>query len=169
MFGALRGAVHADSSFFEPLPIAELNAWSPTSKKRRAPSSQKMLTVSLTAFWAIAEDLSFTAAEQCALLSVSKRTLLRWRTKVPAKSVHALDRLILILLTYVRLVDTFAHVLERDDQVLAWFVRCPGTADNPEAPDQSVLDALSERSVLAMHTHYRRMAESLDRESAERA
>jgi len=37
VFGALRGDVHADNTFFEPLPVAELDAWEGDSPPRRAP------------------------------------------------------------------------------------------------------------------------------------
>jgi hypothetical protein len=36
VFGALRGAVHADARFFEPLPVAELDAWEGDTPPRRA-------------------------------------------------------------------------------------------------------------------------------------
>jgi hypothetical protein len=163
VFGALRGVIHVDPSFFEPLPVAELNAWSGTSKTRRLPNTRTMLAAALRAFWAIADDLSLTTREQSALLAVSTRTLARWKAKAPAKRVRTLDRLVLILPTYVRIVDTFAHVLAYNDELLVWYVRFPGTADNPAAPAQSVLGALSDRSVLEMLTHYRRLAESVAR------
>ena len=67
----------------------------------------------------------------------------------------------LISLTYVRIMDAFGHVLATNDDLHAWYLRLPGTAANPEAPHETVLNALSERSVLAMLTRYRCLAESL--------
>ena len=37
VFGALRGVVHTDAKFFEPLPVAELDAWKGDTPPRRAP------------------------------------------------------------------------------------------------------------------------------------
>ena len=161
VFGALRGVVRVDPSFIDPLPIAELDAWSARSKRRDALSTQEKLAVSLDAFWAISADWRLTPTGQSALLSISKRTLARWKSKSPSTSVRTLDRLMLISLTYVRIMDAFGYVLARNGDVLAWYLRLPGTAANPEAPHDSVLIALSERSVLAMLTRYRCLAESL--------
>jgi hypothetical protein len=157
VFGALRGAVHVIPVFFDPLPMAELDAWTQQAKKAPAPSMRRMLEMSLKVFWVVADDWRLTPAEQCALLSVSPRTLARWKTQTPARRSGLLDRLIMILLTYVRLVDRFADLAARHDEMLSWAVRFAGSACNPEAPDQSILGAFSERSVLAMLTHYRRV------------
>jgi hypothetical protein len=37
VFGALRGVVHTDAKFFEPLPVAELDAWEGDTPPRLAP------------------------------------------------------------------------------------------------------------------------------------
>jgi hypothetical protein len=161
VFGALRGVVRVDPSFIDPLPIAELDAWSARSKRRVALSTQEKLAVSLEAFWAISADWRLTPTEQSALLSISKRTLARWKSRSPSGNARTLDRLMLISLTYVRIMDAFGYVLARNGDLLAWYLRLPGTAANPEAPHDSVLIALSERSVLAMLTRYRCLAESL--------
>jgi hypothetical protein len=65
-----------------------------------------------------------------------------------------LDRLRLIFLTHECLEAGFAPIHGTDSAMVMWYVRLPGTAHNPDASNQSVLEALSERSVLAMLCRY---------------
>jgi hypothetical protein len=160
VFGALRGVVEVGEAFFQPLPIAELYAWSGRTKTFREPSLRAKLAAGLNAFWSLAITWRLSPAEQCALLSISRRTLSRWHAKPPvAKAAVKLDRLRLILLTHERLEAAFAPWHGTNSTVVAWYVRLPGTAHNPDRPNQTVLEALSERSVLAVLSNYHRLEE----------
>jgi hypothetical protein len=159
VFGALRGVVEVGARFFQPLPIAKLYAWEGGTQRFREPSLRKQLAVALKAFWKLADTWRLTPAEQCALLAVSRRTLARWRVKPPAKRAVTLDRLRLILLTHERLEAVFAPWHGMDSAIARWWILLPGTAHNPNAPKQSVLEMLSERSVLTILQHYRRLEE----------
>jgi hypothetical protein len=166
VFGALRNVVRVDPSFFDPLPIAELDAWEGGSKRTRAPTTQKRLAVALEAFWLIAEDWGLSTDEQCALLAVSRTTLARWKANAPSSKKTAyrtIDRLLLILRTYVWFSEVAAHGMEHgmewDAEVRNWYLRLPGGAGNAEVPTQSILEMLSDRSVLTMLDHYHRLAQ----------
>ena len=113
-----------------------------------------MLVAGLHAFWTLAERWKLTVVEQCALLAVSPRTRARWRARPPRVHAPVLDRLKVILLTYQRLVELVGEL----DADTARVLRQPGSADNPESPSQSLLEALSDRSILAMDRHYQRLA-----------
>lgn len=158
VFGALRGVVEVGAAFFQPLPIADLYAWEGRTKRFRAPSLRKQHAVALRAFWGLAETWQLTPAEQGAMLAVSRRTLARWRVKSTARrSAVTLDRLRLILLTHECLEAAFAPWHGLDSTIVRWYVLLPGTAHNPDAPNQSIVEMLSDRSVLAMQEHYRNL------------
>jgi hypothetical protein len=70
------------------------------------------------------------------------------------QDVQTLDRLQIILLTEQGLLELTGG----PDDVAARVLRQQGSAANPEVPSQSLLDALSEHSVLAMNRHYDRLA-----------
>lgn len=166
VFGALRNVVRVDPSFFDPLPIAELDAWEPSSKKRRAPTTQERLAVALQAFWLIAGDWGLSPDEQCALLAVSRSTLTRLKATAPSSrkiAFRTIDRLLLILRTYVWFSEVAAlgmeHRMKWDAEVRNWYLRLPGGAGNAEVPTQSILEMLSDRSVLTMLDHYHRLAQ----------
>lgn len=142
--GALRGVVEVGEAFFQPLPIAELYAWSERTKRFREPSLKAKLAAALNAFWSLAITWRLSRAEQCALLAISSGTLSRWRAKQPiAKAAIKLDRLRLILLTHDRVEALCAPWHGTNSNVAVWFVRLPGNAHNPDAPHQTVLEALS--------------------------
>jgi hypothetical protein len=158
VFGALRGVVEVGEKFFQPLPIAELYAWSGRTKRFREPSLQAKLAAALNAFWSLTITWRLSPAEQCAMLSISRSTLSRWHTRFSvAKAAVKLDRLRLILLTRERLEVAFAPWLGREGDIVRWYLRLPGAAHNPGAPDQSVLEALSDRSVWEMLQFHQRL------------
>jgi hypothetical protein len=163
VFGALRNVVRVDPSFFDPLPIAELDAWEPKSKKKRTATPQERLAVALEAFWLVSEDWSLSCGEQCAVLAISRSTLARWKAKAPTSrkvAYRTIDRLLLTLRTYVWLSEVVARARGWDD-MRRWYVRVPGGAKNPEDRGQSILETLTDRSVLAVLDHYCRFVQSL--------
>jgi hypothetical protein len=117
-------------------------------------SERRMLQVGLKAFWTLAERWHLSVGEQCALLAVSKRTRTRWKAKPPTSDAMVMDRLRVILLTYRRLVELTSGGADAET---AMVFRQAGSADNPESPTQSLLEALCDRSVLAMDRHYQRL------------
>jgi hypothetical protein len=154
----LRGTVTVGPEFFHPLPTPEMIAWSTRATPLHATGTRKNLAVALKAFWALATKWRLSPAEQGNLLAVSRRTRARWRAKPPVPDAAVLDRLRLIFLTYECLEAAFAPIHGADSSVVMWYVHLLGTAHNPDAPKQSVLDALSERSVLGMLCNYGRVA-----------
>jgi hypothetical protein len=163
VFGALKDLVGVDPSFFEPLPIAELEAWQPRPQKRRPPTKER-LAAALQAFWRLAADWDLSTGEQCALLAVSRNTLGRWKAKAPISrksAIRTIDRLLLILRTCALLSQAFPRTGARDIDDLRWYVRLPGGAKNPELAAQSILEMLSDRSVLAMLDGHFRFVKNL--------
>jgi len=117
------------------------------STRRTKPfTEQQMLRAGLHAFWNLAKRWRLSTAEQCALLAVSQRTRARWIANPPMKNAIVRDRLTVILLTYRRLVELTGG----SDAETAMILRQPGSAENAELPMQSALEALCDRSVLAM-------------------
>jgi hypothetical protein len=125
----------------------------PTRPPERAREQNKMLEESLHDFWSLADRWMLSKLEQCALLDVSMRTLARWKARPPITDSVTLDRLRVILLTYRRILELTGGL--NDNNV--WLLRNAGSAGDPESPSDSILQALSAHSVLAMLRHCRRL------------
>jgi hypothetical protein len=134
-------------------PIAMARLLAPSTRELNKASEHELLEPSLSAFWSLADRWKLTEGEQCALLAISARTLVRWNTKPPIKDAVTLDRLRIVFLTYRRILECTGGLNANN----IWMLRKPGSAGNPESPSESILEALSERSVLTMLEHYRRV------------
>ena len=117
------------------------------------PITRMMLQAGMHAFWELSRRWQLTPAEQRALFAVSERTRARWKTNLPINGKKTMDRHRIILLTYRRMLEIAGDV-EADTVA---FLRQSGSADNPESPKQSLLAALSARSLRTMDRHYRRL------------
>lgn len=113
-----------------------------------------MFEVSLLAFWTLAERFCLTLQEQSRLLALSEGTCRRWRRETPRVNVDTLDRLQLVLLLYETL-SALAPVSEKEKGRL---FRSPGSAESPDDPNLSLIEALSVPSILEMQVHCRRFA-----------
>ncbi|MBI3568133.1 MAG: hypothetical protein HY084_08030 [Gemmatimonadetes bacterium] len=122
------------------------------------PTEQQMLVASLSAFWELAKRWKLATVEACAVLAISARTRFRWRRKAPLADAMTLDRLQLILLTYQRLME----LTHGSDDASARILRQRGSAENPEVSSQSLLEALTAPSVIALRRHYDRFASLID-------
>lgn len=118
------------------------------------PSIEQMFRASLHAFWRLGAIFRLTIAERAKLLGVSERTCQRWEQATPEPDINALDRLQLILRTYQHLCE-LAPVAEAE---LARVFRSAGSAEDPEHPERSLLDALAVPSILEMHGNAQRFA-----------
>jgi hypothetical protein len=134
-------------------PIAMARLLAPNTRELHKASEHELLEPSLSAFWLLADRWKLSEAEQCALLSISARTLARLKTKPPIKDAATLDRLRIIFLTYRRILECTGGLNTNN----VWMLRKPGSSGNLESPRESILEALSERSVLTMLEHYRRL------------
>jgi hypothetical protein len=99
------------------------------------PTEEEQLAAGLHAFFNLAKRWKLTVREQCALLAVSASTRMRWKTKPPAVNDALKRRLRLVILTYQRLLE----LTWGTDAETARVLRQPGSADNPDAPKQSLL------------------------------
>jgi hypothetical protein len=113
-----------------------------------------MLVAGFSAFRELARRWKLTSKEQASLLAISASTLSRWKRKLPDVDETKLRRLRIVLLTYRRLLE----VTNGDDDTTAKVIRQRGSADNPDAPAQSFLEGLCDRSTEEMDRHYLRLA-----------
>lgn len=125
-----------------------------TKRQPKRITKQRMLTVGFKAFRELARRWKLTTKEQANLLAISTSTLARWRHHLPAADETKLLWLPVVLLTYRRLLE----ITCLDDAETARVLRQEGSADNPAVPSQSLLDALSDRSVHEMERRYQRLA-----------
>lgn len=119
-----------------------------------AASLQEMFEASLLAFWALAGQMRLSLREQAMLLAISERTCRRWRRRTPSVNVNTLDRLQLVLLTYVS-VSALAAVPEEEK---GRHFRARGSAESPDDASLPLLDALSVPSIREMNEHCLRIA-----------